>query len=527
MTATAPHFRKLFFVMTATRKKIKQQPADTSAKLSLTKADIEQMEKDEAAGKSRKATPNPIDEIELVENARSIPVSEIDPSPYQTREVDDDFVEELTDSIKQDGQLVTGRVRFLESGRFQLISGHTRYLACKRLKKPFIADVIRCSEATAARQVQGANLQRELNPIERARGLQAAWKAYEAAGESQRTLAKDLGIDQGTISNLIRLLAAPESLQARLMSGDISQPQLRTLSRWSDHSGIITRFLSELAKRDSGSGPIRMGDWNTCLTTAIFANSRSTKPSIFGARGDPNAPLFKVKDYESELDIQEVTNGPLGKEQRAFNVERWNQLQAEAKKAIAEKEAKKNAAKPAEAKADKTEKRTDPTHWNFKRPLRTCWLEHFMKCLGKRFAEPITKAELAQLGRMITAILTPDDLDFTRFLKMTAVEWEAFTLQMYRDTFEESEGGIPYHIDEDAVLSLADRFTPQAGATWKPTVELLKATAAADLRDFAEEFEVIPFAPGLEKELAEKWREGYVPKIYCVGEPNQTDQGND
>lgn len=152
----------------------------------------------------------------------SIRVSLIDPNPYQTRRrIDPEALKELAESIKATGVIQPIMVRPASNGRFQLVAGERRWLASKLADKATIPAVVReISNEQAMEITIIENLQREdLNPIEQARAFERLSKEF---GLTQEEMASRTGKDRASISNFVRLLKLPESVQELLQTGELS-----------------------------------------------------------------------------------------------------------------------------------------------------------------------------------------------------------------------------------------------------------------------------------------------------------------
>ncbi len=157
-----------------------------------------------------------------------IPVSEIDPNPYQPRSVINPVeLEPLVRSIQAHGILQPILVR-RHRDRFQLIAGERRLRAAELAgldKVP--ARVVEATDQQLFELAIVENLQRtDLNPIEKAR----AFKDYlERFGGTQRELAERIGLDVATVSNFIRLLDLPEDIQREVELGRLSMGHARAI----------------------------------------------------------------------------------------------------------------------------------------------------------------------------------------------------------------------------------------------------------------------------------------------------------
>jgi len=104
-----------------------------------------------------------------------IAIDLIDPNPYQTRrQIREESLIELTDSIRASGVVQPVVLRPAAGGRFQLVAGERRWLASKRAGKTTIPAVVRQISNEQAMEITIIeNLQREdLNPIEQARAFE-------------------------------------------------------------------------------------------------------------------------------------------------------------------------------------------------------------------------------------------------------------------------------------------------------------------------------------------------------------------
>jgi ParB family chromosome partitioning protein len=159
---------------------------------------------------------------------RDLAVSEIDPNPYQTRNsLDEQALNELAASILVNGVVQPIVVR-PNNGRYQLIAGERRWRAVQKIGREFIPAVIKqVSNEQAMEMTIVENLQREgLNPMEEARAFDRLSREFNLTQEemSQRT-----GKDRVSISNLIRLLRLPESVQQSIEKGELTAGHAKVL----------------------------------------------------------------------------------------------------------------------------------------------------------------------------------------------------------------------------------------------------------------------------------------------------------
>jgi ParB family chromosome partitioning protein len=144
---------------------------------------------------------------------REIPIEEIDRNPFQTRtHVNEVELAELAASITANGVVQPILVRPLASGRFQLIAGERRWRASQLAGKKTIPAILRqVSDEQALEITIVENLQRaDLNPVEQARAFERLSREFHM---TQEQIATRTGKDRVSVSNFMRLLSMPESVQ--------------------------------------------------------------------------------------------------------------------------------------------------------------------------------------------------------------------------------------------------------------------------------------------------------------------------
>ncbi|MFP4098217.1 MAG: ParB/RepB/Spo0J family partition protein [Alphaproteobacteria bacterium] len=177
----------------------------------------------------------------------SVGVEQLSPSPYQPRRVfSDESLNELADSITQYGVLQPLLVRESSdgSGGYEIIAGERRWRAAQKAQihdVPVI--VLELSELDAVKIALIENLQREdLDPIDEALGYKRLLEDYK---QTQEDLAKAVGKSRPHITNMIRLLNLPDTVQAHLSAGDISMGHARALVTADDAEGLAQKVISK------------------------------------------------------------------------------------------------------------------------------------------------------------------------------------------------------------------------------------------------------------------------------------------
>ena len=169
---------------------------------------------------------------------REIPVDQIDPNPYQTRsQMNEEQLAELSASITANGVVQPILVRPLASGRFQLIAGERRWRASQLAGKQTIPAILRqVSDEQAMEITIVENLQRaDLNAMEQARAFARLSSEFHM---TQEQMGQRTGKDRVTVSNYMRLLKLPDSIQLRIETGDLSFGHAKALLGLTSHPDL-------------------------------------------------------------------------------------------------------------------------------------------------------------------------------------------------------------------------------------------------------------------------------------------------
>ncbi len=177
---------------------------------------------------------------------REIPLDQIDPNPFQTRShMNEEHLAELAASITANGVVQPILVRPLANGRFQLIAGERRWRASQHAGKATIPAILRqVSDEQAMEITIVENLQRaDPNPMEQARAFERLAREFHM---TQEQMAVRTGKDRATVANFLRLLRLPNSVQARVESGELSFGHARTLLAF-EHAEDIEKAAQRVA----------------------------------------------------------------------------------------------------------------------------------------------------------------------------------------------------------------------------------------------------------------------------------------
>jgi ParB family chromosome partitioning protein len=158
-----------------------------------------------------------------------VEVDKITPNPKQPRTVfDEEAMEELVHSVKEIGLLQPIVVRRLEKDKYELVMGERRWRATQQAGLTTIPAIVRdTSDDVMLRDALLENLHRsQLNPLEEAAAYQ---QMLDDFGCTQEVLATRIGRSRPQISNTLRLLKLPASVQRRVAAGVLSAGHARAL----------------------------------------------------------------------------------------------------------------------------------------------------------------------------------------------------------------------------------------------------------------------------------------------------------
>ncbi|KHD43986.1 ParB/RepB/Spo0J family partition protein [Streptococcus hongkongensis] len=170
----------------------------------------------------------------MIEHLKKLPISDIVANPYQPRlNFDTKELMELSHSIKMNGLIQPIIVRKSDIFGYELIAGERRLRASQLAGLTTIPAVIKdVSNKDSMHQAIIENLQRSnLNPIEEAKAFQNILNKEEMTHEQ---LALYMGKSRPYITNSLRLLQLPLSIQQAIESHHISSGHARALLTISD-----------------------------------------------------------------------------------------------------------------------------------------------------------------------------------------------------------------------------------------------------------------------------------------------------
>lgn len=180
---------------------------------------------------------------EVLDQATRIPVSKIMPNRFQPRtRFDHAELHQLIASVRREGVLMPILVRPMGDGAYELIAGERRWRAAQAAGLLEIPAVIKeVDDLQALELAIIENEQRDdLTAIESARAYK---RMMDEFGCTQQQVAERIGVSRVHVSNTIRLLQLPETVQEMIEKREISMGQARPLV------GLDRRRAESLARQ--------------------------------------------------------------------------------------------------------------------------------------------------------------------------------------------------------------------------------------------------------------------------------------
>lgn len=212
----------------------------------------------------------------------NIPQAMIVPNPNQPRKrFDYDELENLAQSIRENGILQPITVRKREDKKYELVSGERRLRAARlvgMVKIPSI--VINIDDKNSAMFSIIENLQRQsLNFFEEAEAIEKLVGEYAMSREE---VALKLGLAPSTVSNKLRILRLPEEMRFELAKAGLTESHARALLMLEDDNQRA-RALSIIVDRH-----LNVAESERMINQMINRNNRSRNP----LRGIRDVRLF-------------------------------------------------------------------------------------------------------------------------------------------------------------------------------------------------------------------------------------------
>ena len=180
-------------------------------------------------------------------SVNDIAIEDLSPGQFQPRKkMYKSTLEELAESIKEQGVLQPLVVRRQASGRFEIVVGERRWRAAQIAGLSTVPAIVReLDNDESAKIALIENIQREdLNALDQARGLQRLQREFNL---SQEALARSVGKSRSSVTNLLRLLNLVPEVQTLLEDSKIDMGHARALLS-ADHTKQL-QLATEVIKK--------------------------------------------------------------------------------------------------------------------------------------------------------------------------------------------------------------------------------------------------------------------------------------
>lgn len=170
-------------------------------------------------------SPNPVEILSLM----SLDIDKIRLNPNQPRKsMDAERLEELANSIRENGIIEPVIVRKVDEDAFELVAGERRFRAAVQVglhSIPAVARVLDDRQTLEIALIE--NIQREdISPLECA---EAYRRLIDDFNLTQEDISDKVGKKRSTVANTLRLLNLPKCIQDSLAKGDITEGHARAL----------------------------------------------------------------------------------------------------------------------------------------------------------------------------------------------------------------------------------------------------------------------------------------------------------
>ena len=213
-----------------------------------------------------------------------IKLTDLQRGKYQPRmQMKESELQELSESIKQQGIMQPLLIRQISEGKYEIIAGERRFRAAGMAGLDTVPALIKeVDDQTAAAMALIENMQRQdLNPLEEAEGLARLIAEF---GFTHEQAAQVVGKSRSAVSNLLRLTQLSKPVQALLMAGDIDMGHARAMLN------VPTARQIGLAQRVAAQG------------LSVREAEKLANQIIQTSKKNPDA-IQKIKTVKSDPDI--------------------------------------------------------------------------------------------------------------------------------------------------------------------------------------------------------------------------------
>lgn len=259
-------------------------------------------------------------DIDIQDNGMEItmiPIEDIKANPYQPRKhFDEQKLIELSESITNFGILSPIHVKEADSGGYILIAGERRLRAAQMAGLTIVPTILVDYDEGEMREVALLeNVQREdLNAIEEALGYH---EIIEQLGYTQDQLAKKIGKSREHVTNMLRLLKLPESIQNYVVDGKLSMGHIRAIASIKDPQAmeriaskadtekLSVRAVENIVKKLNQPTPQEGVENKTHAVTSIYPDFENEVKNLLHTKVSINKKQIQINYYD-ERDLERI-----------------------------------------------------------------------------------------------------------------------------------------------------------------------------------------------------------------------------
>lgn len=231
-----------------------------------------------------------------------IPVGAVSPNPRQPRQVfDEEAMAELVHSIREIGLLQPVVVRPVGAERYELVMGERRWRAAQEAGLTHVPAIVRATEdSDLLRDALLENLHRsQLNPLEEAAAYDQLLQDF---GCTHDELAQRIGRSRPQISNTLRLLRLPPTVQRRVAAGVLSAGHAKALLGLEDGGSmerLAQRVVAEGLSVRAAEEIVALGDGRG----ASPSRARRSRPPVAPRVDELAASLADRLETRVKIDL--------------------------------------------------------------------------------------------------------------------------------------------------------------------------------------------------------------------------------
>jgi ParB family transcriptional regulator, chromosome partitioning protein len=242
--------------------------------------------------------------------ATLVPVAQIKVNPRQPRfSLREEGLEDLANSIKEKGVLQPILLRKKENG-YEIIAGERRFRASRIAGLSEVPAIIKDVDDRESLEIALIeNIQREdLTPIE----LATVYTRFvDEFGYTHEALAKKIGIERSSVSNIIRLLKLPDWVKALVTDGKLTSGHGRvliTLKNEAEQKKYVNKILNEGAsvrdiERARKAGTARIAPYSDIEEALRDALKTKVQVSYGRNKGKLVIEFYSKDDLERLVEI--------------------------------------------------------------------------------------------------------------------------------------------------------------------------------------------------------------------------------